>query len=371
VLGGIGSLGVLLDPSTWMIVWFLLAGLLLDVFDLSLPLGDSIGVAGALYAGALVVLGPLHASVIGVASVLVAHVLRSSSGVASRLPGVLVSRVAALAAGSLFLVYLQSPAWAVVARALVPGVSLSVGFAVAQLVLSTTTGRPLLRLFRSSVGTQMPLLLAQWSASVLLVLTYGGMGSWSLIPVVALLLLMRQSFALFLDIQETYRTTVEVLVEAAESQDARRIGHAERTAMLARHIAEKMGLTAAEIERIGYAALLHDLGELAAGDSGSDSAAVVSSAAVVHGAAFFDNIEPILELCDGVTAAVSPAPADLLAAAVVALSSDIDSQCHKGVMAAHRMRAMDRIAPAVDAPIKASVIRAARRVGYQVSAVAR
>ena len=47
------------------------------------------------------------------------------------------------------------------------------------------------------------------------------MGSWSLIPVVALLLLMRQSYALFLDIRETYRTTVEVLVEAAESQDRR------------------------------------------------------------------------------------------------------------------------------------------------------
>ena len=48
------------------------------------------------------------------------------------------------------------------------------------------------------------------------------MGPWSLIPVVALLLLMRQSYALFLDIRETYRTTVEVLVEAAESQDDRR-----------------------------------------------------------------------------------------------------------------------------------------------------
>ena len=40
---------------------------------------------------------------------------------------------------------------------------------------------------------------------------------------VALLLLMRQSYALFLDIRETYRTTVEVLVEAAESQDERQV----------------------------------------------------------------------------------------------------------------------------------------------------
>ena len=80
---------------------------------------------------------------------------------------------------------------------------------------------------------------------------------------VALLLLMRQSYVLFLDIRETYRTTVEVLVEAAESQDSRRAGHSDRTAVLARSIAMGCGLSASEVELIGYAALLHDIGELA------------------------------------------------------------------------------------------------------------
>ncbi len=85
------------------------------------------------------------------------------------------------------------------------------------------------------------------------------MGAWSLIPVVALLFLMRQSYAMLLDIRELYRTTVEVLVEAAEAKMHGRVGHAERTAAAARAIAMRIGLSAQRVERISYAALLHDV----------------------------------------------------------------------------------------------------------------
>ncbi len=85
------------------------------------------------------------------------------------------------------------------------------------------------------------------------------MGAYSLIPVVALLFLIRQSYAMLQDIRELYRTTVEVLVEAAEAQDVRRVGHAERTASIARTIGTHMGLASGQIERISYAALLHDV----------------------------------------------------------------------------------------------------------------
>ena len=118
---------------------------------------------------------------------------------------------------------------------------------------------------------------------------------------VALLLLMRQSYALFLDIRETYRATVEVLVEAAESQDVRRFGHADRTAATARAIAMHIGVAAPAVERISYAALLHDLGELAATPDSEGFVPVrdIHSAEIVEGVEFFRTVEPVLRICDG------------------------------------------------------------------------
>ena len=141
----------------------------------------------------------------------------------------------------------------------VPAVFLFGDLAAAQAIAAISTGRPVGRLVRGNLVTQAPLLIAEWSASVLLLITVEGMGSWSLVPVVALLLLIRQSYALLMSIRETYRTTVEVLVEAAEGQDRRLLGHAERTAEIARRIAARMGLTVARVELVSYAALLHDV----------------------------------------------------------------------------------------------------------------
>ena len=45
--------------TTSAALWFFLAVLLLDSFDISLPRGDSIGVSGALSAAAVILLGPL------------------------------------------------------------------------------------------------------------------------------------------------------------------------------------------------------------------------------------------------------------------------------------------------------------------------
>jgi hypothetical protein len=196
------------------------------------------------------------------------------------------------------------------------------------------------------------------------------MRSWSLIPVVALLLLMRQSFALFLDIREAYRTTVEVLVEAAESQDIRRIGHADRTAACARAIAMKIGLAASAVERISYAALLHDLGELAQEDSSVDGPVrAIGSSMVVKDVEFFSGVVPILEICDGIETDSAPDEDDLLAAMIVALASDIDATEHDKVGLAHSASAVSTVSPLVPRAMKAKAVAAAIRLGFKTPAV--
>jgi hypothetical protein len=202
--------------------WFLAAALVLDFFDISLPRGDSIGVTGPICAASLFVLGPVGGAIVSIGSAVLAHLVRRGVSGPRRLVALVFSRAVALAIGAALLVLVRgaSSQWLFYLVILAtPAVFLLAELVASQAVVSLGTGRPLVGLLRGNLAGQMPLLVAGWSACLLLLITFTWMGPWSLIPVVALLLLMRQSYALLLDIRETYRTTVEVLVEAAESQD--------------------------------------------------------------------------------------------------------------------------------------------------------
>lgn len=352
------------------LAWFAVAILLLDLFDVALPRGDSVGVAGALCAAALISLSPVWGSVVVLASALASSAIRAREFHVRKLATVLLSRGAALGSASGVWLVSNGRVTDLVAYAVVPAVFLLTELAVAQTVSAVWTRRPLPRQLRGNMGAQAPLIAAQWSVSVLLLLTYGRMSVWSLIPAVALLLLMRQSYALYLDIRETYRTTVEVLVQAAEGQDERRVGHAERTAMIARSIAMRIGLSAQEVERISFAALLHDLGELAEQSSAEagDPETRASAASVVRGVEYFAKVGPVLEVCDGVNEG-SPDSDDLRAAFIVALASDIDAEYNPAVAEAHSGSALETVLPLTAAAVKARVVGTALGLGYRVPAV--
>ena len=210
---------------------------------------------------------------------------------------------------------------------------------------------------------------AQVSASVLATITYPDMQAWSLVLVVALLLLlMRQSLALLLEIRETYRTTVEVLVEVAEHQDARRRGHGERTAHIAREIAMRMGLSATDVERVSYASLLHDIDALAEQTEVSASA-TGQSAQVFAGTAFFDDVLPVLRLCDGAGVDGDYVDAYLTTAMLVSLASDVDAATNEAAAAAHGGSSVARVSSVVPPAVKARVVSAALELGYQTPAV--
>jgi len=230
------------------------------------------------------------------------------------------------------------------------------------------SGRPLHRLLAGNYRRQGPLIAAQVSASVLAAITYPDMQAWSLVLVVALLLLMRQSLALLLEIRETYRATVEVLVEAAEGQDQRRRGHGERTAQIAREIATRMGLSPTDVERVSYASLLHDVDALAEQTSVSPET-MGQSAQIFQGTAFFDDVLPVLRLCDGAATPEDISEDHLTTAMLVALASDVDVAMNDSAAAAHGGSSVARVSTAVPPSVKARVVAAALELGYQIPAV--
>jgi hypothetical protein len=240
---------------------------------------------------------------------------------------------------------------------------------VAQAIAAASGGRSLVSLLKGNLARQAPLVAAQVSAAALTVLTYKRMGPWSLVLVVGLLLLIRQSMALLLSIRATYRATIEALVEAAEAQDPRQLGHAERTARISRMIGSRIGLTASEVERISFCALLHDIDSIAGPEGGLETGEMGHSAAVIDEIEFFADVVPVLRVCDGVPPDDGTEERDLVASMIVALASDIDSSGRPDLADAHPASACSRIRNSIPPQPKARVVAAAIQLGYEIPAV--
>lgn len=140
-----------LDPSLRGAFWLLLAILLLDLFDISLPRGDSVGVAGSLVGGAVVVVGPLSAGLMVLVSAVLAHVLRRGADSPVRLLTILMSRGCALLFSALVLMAIPTSDWQVAAFTLVPAVFLVTELASAQFAMAAAKGRPLGRLIQGEL----------------------------------------------------------------------------------------------------------------------------------------------------------------------------------------------------------------------------
>lgn len=204
------------------------------------------------------------------------------------------------------------------------------------------------------------------STAALLMLTYPAMHAWSLILVLALLALIQQSSALLADTQEMFRSTVEVLVQAAEGQDPLWLGHGERVSSTARAIAQRAGMIERDVERIGFAAVLHDVGAVS---GRGDCDLRHQASGILGGIKFFDDILPILLLCDGETVREAT-ESEQLGALVVALASDIDSMMlSEGLPASHRGNVVEGVAAKVSPRAKARAVAAALELGLPVPAV--
>ena len=67
---------------------------------------------------------------------------------------------------------------------------------------------------------------------------------------------------LFKDLQDSYISTVRLLVSRIEDKDPYTHGHTERVTEYAVGIAKEMGFTAEEVQRIQFGAFLHDIGKV-------------------------------------------------------------------------------------------------------------
>lgn len=361
-----------LGSLPWLPLLCFAAGVLvLEFFDISLPRGDTLGVSGALNVAAIMLL-PSAVSAILASSIgtLLAFAARRTTDRHTH-PAVEIPSLSAAFAAGLF-VHEVTPAFRPGSLGYYAGalilclVYLAVELVAVQFLVAKSKSRSILRLIYGNLVRQAPLLAAQVSASILAVIIYPYMGVWGLLLVVVLLLLIRQSYSMLLDVRETYRTTIEVLVEAAEGPDGRRHGHSERTAEIARAVGSFCGLSPTEVEQVSYAALLHDVDAIGNEPGGRRDGLVPSQ--VLHGVRSFEAVARVLKVLEG-ECGLNPTESELLAAYVVALANDIDCASNGELKVLHGVPAVDRLGHMVPREAKARAVSAALRLGYRVPAV--
>lgn len=76
------------------------------------------------------------------------------------------------------------------------------------------------------------------------------------------LAIARQTFQVYMKLREAYQGTVRSLVAAIEAKDAYTRGHSERVADYSEQIARQLHLPEDDIDKLKFAALLHDLGKI-------------------------------------------------------------------------------------------------------------
>jgi hypothetical protein len=316
-------------PDYLTCVAFLVALWLVGAFDVWLPRGDYAEMGGALVIASAVLLHPVLALAAAVGSRVLVFATRRPR---ERLWRLLedVSRRALLVALCGFIFARTGGA-----AALAPGRGLELDARVALVVLiylvlemaftqwgaSLRLGAPFIPLLVGNLRLGGLVGMAQFSAAILAVLTYRNMGLLGLVIVVGLLLVMRRSFSLLVDIRSAYRSTVEALARAIEAHDPQRRGHAERVAGLSTETARLLGQHGRQLEALTYAALFHDLGRLDADTEGEDKGA----AEVLNAVTFLASAVPILRIIDAAgDLEASQTEDDLVSAYIIARMSEFD-----------------------------------------------
>jgi hypothetical protein len=91
---------------------------------------------------------------------------------------------------------------------------------------------------------------------------YLALGPSVMLLIIVPILIAREMFASYMRVRESHDETVGMLIHALEAKDRYTSGHSERVAEYARYIGEELNFMPARLERLRFAALMHDIGKL-------------------------------------------------------------------------------------------------------------
>lgn len=219
--------------------------------------------------GAIILLGPTGAAVLTAISWTIYQLLGSSKAAIKRLFNVAQLTLTVAAAGVVYIILGGSPSLNVfnLAPSLLPFAgTVLVYFTLNHLlvlgVISITEERPLSDTLHDLIHTPFAFDFVISPLALLIAFLYVEWGLVALLATVIPIIGLRYSYDLTLQLRQLNSDLLRVLIKTIEAQDPYTSGHSVRVAEGAITIAQKMGLSYTERNKIETAALLHDIGKI-------------------------------------------------------------------------------------------------------------
>lgn len=134
------------------------------------------------------------------------------------------------------------------------------------LIISSVIGKGFAGIWKDNMRWVTQNLLTMSPLGIILAIAFQNYGYLGVMLFFGPLLMARYSFKMYVDLKRSYLETVEALSRALEAKDPITSGHSDRVVRYAVAIARHMKLSESRIERIRYAALLHDIGKIGVED---------------------------------------------------------------------------------------------------------
>lgn len=129
-------------------------------------------------------------------------------------------------------------------------------------VLSVTQRQPFIRVWKGTTLSTAP-----YHPLTVLIVFYvawlsTNLGAFGTAGMVVPMLAVRQLYRTTMELTNVTEELLDLMVAAIEARDPYTSGHSKRVAEVSRIIAAAIGLSPAQVERVGVAALLHDVGKI-------------------------------------------------------------------------------------------------------------
>ena len=141
-------------------------------------------------------------------------------------------------------------------------ITVAVNTLLVSRIVALTTGAPTLQVWRENNRATIALDILACPVIFLFAWTFTNYG-WMFAALLWFPILgLRQMNTINLELAQTNRELLELMVKSIEARDPYTSGHSRRVKDHAIHIARLLGLSSKDVEHIGTAALLHDVGKI-------------------------------------------------------------------------------------------------------------
>lgn len=129
-------------------------------------------------------------------------------------------------------------------------------------VIAASQDKSVVSVWKQNVRSSMLNDLMSSPVVYFLAWTYLKLGVWGVALLTLPLLGVRQLYKTNHQLEQVNQDLLELMVKAIEARDPYTSGHSRRVAHYSRLIARALGLSAKQVQRIGIAALMHDVGKI-------------------------------------------------------------------------------------------------------------